>query len=134
MNSECIEWQGALNRGRGWMKRNGRPILAHRAAWEEVHGVIPKDQCVCHQCDNPRCINIEHLFLGTHIQNMADMREKKRAARLPGDLNPNCRIADERVAALRASYEADPRPFRQLAKDFGVSESLAWGIVKGRFR
>lgn len=83
----CLLWAGgATPRGYGVFamrrKRNGKPILqsmpAPRAAWELMHGEIPKGMFVCHHCDNPPCINVAHLFLGTPLDNFNDMIAKGR--------------------------------------------------------
>lgn len=80
--SDCIRAPGRLDKdgyGRKWVGgRSGRNYRAHRWAWIEAHGSIPDGLCVCHHCDNPACINVEHLFLGTHSENMRDMVSKKR--------------------------------------------------------
>lgn len=55
-------------------------VLEHRHAWELAYGPIPKGMVICHTCDNTRCVNISHLFMGTQADNMRDMREKGRAA------------------------------------------------------
>lgn len=57
-----------------WKKRG-----AHRVAWEEANGPIPDGMLVCHTCDNRRCLNVEHMFLGTNEDNLHDMAEKGRA-------------------------------------------------------
>ena len=61
-------------------KRNGKwtSLYTHRIAWEAARGPIPEGMVVCHHCDNPPCVNIEHLFLGTQADNLRDMRSKGR--------------------------------------------------------
>lgn len=75
----CWEWQGALAQGYGLLHiRKGNHKKAHRLSWEIFKGPIPKDLCVCHHCDNRKCFNPDHLFLGTQKMNMKDMSEKGR--------------------------------------------------------
>lgn len=78
----CWPWTGrcqpppGLPYGQFWLR--GRTQLAHRVAYEFVHGDIPYGMLVCHSCDNPRCCNDGHLFLGTHQDNSDDMKTKGR--------------------------------------------------------
>lgn len=75
----CFLWTGCRNTcGYGYMTIAGKKWLAHRAAWTVANGPIPKGLVVCHRCDVSLCINPEHLFLGTHQQNMADLADKFR--------------------------------------------------------
>ena len=75
----CIEFTGNIKDGYGrYSYGPNRGKRAHRVAWEEVNGVIPEGMFVCHKCDNPPCINIDHLFLGTPLDNMRDMIQKGR--------------------------------------------------------
>lgn len=78
----CLESQFAQSCG--WypemkMPRSA-PIRAHRYAWQSLRGEIPKGLCVCHTCDNPKCVRIEHLWLGSIADNTRDMIKKGRAA------------------------------------------------------
>jgi hypothetical protein len=77
----CIECRGGTNRdGYSPLSYRGKKYLAHRFVWQAINGPIPSGLNVCHACDNPRCINIEHLFLGTQADNLRDMRQKGRHA------------------------------------------------------
>ena len=79
LGTGCILWSGRSTvNGYGILNWQGRPWLAHRLAWTEVHGPIPPGLSVLHHCDVRSCINPDHLFLGTHADNMRDLREKRR--------------------------------------------------------
>lgn len=82
---ECWLWEGRrLRGGYGQFDMGGGCQMAHRMAWVLKNGTIPTGEgfhgtCVLHKCDNPACVNPEHLFLGTHVDNMSDMVSKGRA-------------------------------------------------------
>lgn len=81
--SGCWEWQGARSAsGYGWIKLSNprRYVVVHRLAWSEVHGPIPDGLMILHSCDNPPCVNPDHLSLGTHADNMLDRQVRGRHA------------------------------------------------------
>jgi HNH endonuclease len=78
LESPCIEWTKFRLRGYGLQKFRGKTRLAHRVAWMLANGEIPDGLCVLHRCDNPPCVNVDHLFLGTHADNVADKMAKGR--------------------------------------------------------
>lgn len=93
--SDCILWKGKTwSQGRyGYLSFNGKTISAHRHSWELVNGKIPKGMIVCHKCDVGLCVNPDHLFLGTHKDNMQDCAKKGRlnTSRQDGLHNNNAR-------------------------------------------
>lgn len=88
----CWEWVGGRNAdGYGEVRADGRMQKAHRVSWALAHGPIPPGMHVCHTCDNPPCVNPEHLFLGTNRANMRDRQAKGRTKNL--DLGPRAHQA-----------------------------------------
>ncbi|MCC6716844.1 MAG: HNH endonuclease [Acetobacteraceae bacterium] len=135
---ECWEWRGGLKQnGYGQIsadpeshERVGRKLYAHRVAFALAFGSIPDGLHVLHRCDNPACVNPDHLFLGTHQQNMADMVAKRRHAH--GDRQPKRKLDQHRVRAIRWLAAHDPAPHSILAREFGVTAGNIFAIVRRR--
>lgn len=90
----CWEWQaGRFSNGYGqFMRVKHQMALAHRMAYELTNGPIPEGLLVLHRCDNRPCVRPDHLWLGTHSENMRDMHAKGRCGRRPGrPARPTCR-------------------------------------------
>jgi hypothetical protein len=78
----CWLWTGALNTsGRGILRVNYKTVQAHRLSYERYKGSVPPGMCVCHTCDVGNCVNPEHLWLGSHQDNMSDMAKKGRSTK-----------------------------------------------------
>lgn len=86
LGTRCWEWTGCRVRGYGQLFRApGTPDRTHRISWELAHGAIPPGMYVCHKCDNPPCVNPEHLFVGTSSDNHRDCVAKGRTRHPTGD-------------------------------------------------
>jgi HNH endonuclease len=119
---ECWEWQSwKITSGYGGIKINGRDYAAHRLAYSlTTNRPIPKGMSVCHKCDNPGCVNPNHLFLGTQRDNIQDAVKKGRMARQKGESNPFSRFTNEQVLQIRAAHKSGEF-IRAIAKRFGCS-------------
>lgn len=129
---DCWEWNGANKQnGYGHFYLDGRGIPAHRAAYFLFNGSIPAGMDVCHACDNRKCINPSHLWLGTRAENLRDAVTKGRMVipNLRGSSNGNSKLSWDKVRAIRARKSAGESQ-RELAWHFHVSESLVSQIVK----
>lgn len=104
-------------------------VLAHRLSYRCFNGPIPGRLCVCHKCDNRRCVNPAHLFLGTHKENVADMRMKGRAPSQRGASNNNAKMAEADVLAIRRKYKTGAYTQQALADEYGITQRGVWGIV-----
>lgn len=118
----CWNWPGKLySNGYGRFRVIGKELLAHRISFEVHTGVTPtSNQVVCHKCDNPRCINPDHLFIGTHRDNALDMISKGRGNPATGFRNHRCKLSDDDVSKIRQSVAAGVSR-KNLASTYGVS-------------
>lgn len=131
--SACWPWTGFLNRkGYGRCGYRYRTWLAHRLAWHLTNGPVAADLAVCHSCDNPRCANPAHLWLGTLADNNRDMEVKGRA-RNRGERHAQARLSDAQVADIAAQVKSGAR-VTDVARAFGVSCPHVSMIASGKAR
>jgi hypothetical protein len=133
----CWEWTGKTdNGGYGRLlltKTPYREIPAHRASWTIHHGTDPGELKVCHHCDNPRCVNPRHLFLGTQADNVEDMNRKGRRASFAGTRNGQHKFSEETIAEVKRLLAAGMTP-TPISRATGVSVSQIKHIRAGRAR
>jgi len=139
-DDECWEWQGSTNStGYGNVMWHGKPYTAHRvSAW--LSGMVESPSRpahsrykghVLHKCDNRRCCNPNHFFLGTFTDNMKDAYAKKRKTQPKGQHHINAKLTDEQAEQIRQRY-AGGEYQAPLAKEFGVSQVAISLIVRGK--
>jgi hypothetical protein len=129
----CWNWTGGDNGRYGTFGKTWRkPVYAHRFSWELHHG-DPGEFHVCHRCDNPRCVRVSHLFLGTHRDNMADKVRKGRATKvgMVGDDNPRAILTAADVPTIRERYTAGGVTQEELAAEYGVSRGAIGSALRG---
>lgn len=119
----CWIWQGSIDLcGYGRLKLGGRYFRAHRVALALSDTPVPVNRLVCHRCDNPPCVNPDHLFLGTPKDNIHDAVRKGRFHPRPfrvGISHPRARLTEDVVREIRASSLGS----KEIASTLGVSRS-----------
>jgi hypothetical protein len=127
-SGDCWVWTGFMNgAGYGLYDPIGRQRrLTHRYSWELHNGSIPKGMHVLHRCDNPPCVNPDHLWLGTHQQNMEDKAKKGRCRRGKG--NHHSKLTVEKVLEIRAMRAAGAT-IKELRALFGLSSGGVTGVI-----
>ena len=129
--ADCWEWTGTTNPdGYGQIGVNGRYELAHRVSWTLFNHEDPGDLFVLHSCDNPKCVNPLHLFLGTQQDNMKDRDRKGRHKAVYGEDHPIAKLTEEKVRWIRKLYADRYGTQREIATLFGVSRPLVGFIVR----
>ena len=132
LSSGCFLWTAALNNmGYGLFRAAGKLQLAHRVSYEIANGPIPTGLLVCHSCDVPNCVNPDHLWVGTHKDNAADMVAKGRGKDNLGSQNGNSKLTELDVVAIRERL-AVREPHSSIARYYGVLVTAISDISTGR--
>ena len=130
--SGCLEW----TRGRDWdgyglVRVEGRSCRAHRVAWELVNGPIPTGLVVMHRCDNPPCINIDHLVCGTVAENNRDLQLRGRSSDRRCENCPTAKLSWPQVRSIRAAL-TDGATQAALVQQYGISRREIYKIAHGK--
>jgi hypothetical protein len=128
---ECHIWTGAITKnGYGKFSDKGTNwILAHREAFKQRYGEIPKGLYACHKCDNRLCVNPDHLFLGSAKDNAIDRDKKNRRTPLKGEAHGRSKLTKEQVVEIRKLHN-DGVSAWSLGKTYGVHHTTIRDIVK----
>lgn len=129
---DCWEWTHCRTKfGYGRIANgDGKVVTTHRVSWQIHNGPIPEKMWVLHKCDNPPCVNPDHLFLGTGKENNLDCETKGRARRLHGTDNGNCKYSDEIIEIVRSNTMTE----KMLREQYGISRGYVWKVRRGQFR
>lgn len=127
----CWNWIGAKSKaGYGQIRADGKCQYAHRAMWEKSHLLkIPEGFYICHRCDNPGCVNPEHLFLGTPKDNRQDSVRKGRSNK--GERNGRSRLQKTDVLEIRRLH-SEGVPHEEIASKFKIVVNTVYYIVSRR--
>ena len=132
--NDCHEVISHMPNGHGYIYLSSVGYV-HRWKWEKENGPIPDGMLVCHHCDNPKCINLAHLFLGTIADNIADMFNKGRGkTTFKGEAHPNAKLTNKQVSFIRKHYHkvGNRSNMYTLAAMFNVGYECVRRIVKNK--
>lgn len=127
---DCWLWTGSTNyAGYGvFYPQKHRSILAHRRAYAQTYGKLSDDVCVLHKCDNPPCVNPDHLFAGTRGDNIMDMVSKGRNRHLKGIHHPHAKLNPDIVRDMRIFYDGG-FSYRDIGEMLGLHHSTVARII-----
>lgn len=112
--SGCLEWFGATHKfGYGEFRFRGQFHRAHTAVWIVHNGPVPQGKTVNHHCDNPRCAEISHLYLGTHRENMRDVAVRNRVG--------TRKLKPSDACSIKWALSTSNRSFSELGREYGVT-------------
>ena len=135
--TNCWEWTGATYNGYGKttigsrIDNSRKTITVHRLSYELNNGTIPQGMFVCHKCDNRKCINPDHLFVGTRQDNVDDRESKNRNIVKTGESNPTSKLTQKIVKNCRWENAFQGVSVYSLAKKYGVNKKTMQNAVKG---
>jgi hypothetical protein len=127
---ECWEWIGAVEKDNyGVFQGEVAGVMYHRAhrfSWAfYTQSRIPKGMFICHSCDNPRCVNPAHLWMGTLRENYDDMvRKGRRRTEQRGEMSHRAKLTENQAKAILI----DPRPYAEIAASYGVAATTITSI------
>lgn len=129
-NGGCWLWRGQLRAdGYGLVRFERKVHLAHRLAWKFFRGEIAPGLVVCHKCDVRACVNPEHLFLGTMMDNVRDMMEKGRSRH--GEKHRSAKLTAEQVRRIKTMLAEGLMRMSDIAREYGVTHATIRCIARG---
>lgn len=130
----CWNWRATKHKkGYGNFWFNGQLMRATHISIFYKTGVLPnKGSFACHTCDNPSCVNPNHIFIGTNQDNMNDKVKKGRMSCLKGESNPKAKLTEGGVREIRYLYNSGLN-YPEISTKVGVSRSMVGGIIRGKF-
>lgn len=134
MDKVNSDWQwtaGKHKQGYGEFCINGKQVYAHRISYQLFNGPIPEGMDILHSCDDPGCVDPEHLHLGNQITNMREMKERKRIP--SGEKHFLSKLTQSQVDKIRDDWDNNRIPsITACANSYGVNHSTIWNIIHNK--
>lgn len=124
---DCWDWKNKLDNGYGIIRIGNFKFKAHRSSWIIHNGIIPVDKYICHKCDNRKCTNPNHLFIGTHYSNIQDMISKGRQRGAIGERNCKAILNESQVIQIKKLL-CENKTVDDIASLFNVKRHVVYAI------
>jgi len=132
----CWEWTCMTHDyGYGRFSIDGKWFLAHRISWRLYEGNIPDEKYVLHKCHNEKCVNPDHLYIGTQKDNVEDAVnqgnfEDRKNGDVSGEINGQSKLSADDVRQIRRKYEETEKTYYDLSNEYGISFGCVGKIVR----
>ena len=131
-DNSCWNWKAGINsEGYGWFWKEKRPHIASRISWELKFGPVPENMIVCHTCDNTKCVNPSHLWLGTDQDNTDDKIKKGRDVTFKGEQHGMAKLSEKQILEIRKELGTGKSGYK-IAKEYNVTRNLIYSIKHRR--
>lgn len=131
MTTPCWEWIAfKIKSGYGQFRSELKIEYAHRYSYRIHYGPFLEAFDICHHCDNPGCVNPEHLFAGTVQDNMDDMKRKNKSCK--GEKSPRAKLTNDIVIEIKKTRCESKVSIRQLAEKYNVHKATISNIINGK--
>ena len=132
-DNECWEWKSTiLNTGYGQFSIKAiHKYSSHRVAYSLFNNIeLTNEQFILNSCDNIPCCNPHHLRIGTHLENMKDMKDRKRTFIPSGEKHPNVKLTEKDVLEIRSKYIPRKYSIYKLAEEYNITYQTVHDIIK----
>ena len=129
---QCWVTTASPNVARAQIRIRGIKIRVSRVSWEIHNGPAPEGMNILHKCDNPRCVNPDHLFLGTQYDNVRDCIDKGRSRKCHGELHSCTHLTEKDIVDIRNVYAEESYSQKSLAEFYGVTQGTIGKIIRRR--
>lgn len=130
-DTNCWEWtRGLTYKGYASYWFSGEPITGHRFSYARTFGAIPANLQVLHKCDNRKCVNPDHLFLGTNYDNTQDRVKKNRSCQ--GVKHKDAKLDEQIILLIREQYMSGNYSKRAIARGLGVSHTCVINVLNNK--
>lgn len=130
---DCWEWEGATGRlGYGQFKYKGENKRSHRFIFSYFFDINLEEKHILHNCDNPPCVNPQHLYIGNHEINMRDKSIRNRMSDRRGENNNFSELSEEDVEEIYKKRHIDNKPLKEISDEFNTSVGNVSDIINDK--